>query len=176
MEDPQVINANVWFTIKPQGRFSGHRALMIHLGMLSVPSITPDEFILKIKAEKCRLAILTGEPLADKQVNRVIGILKFWGFYIACETNGVYPPPSSGIDFITCQPAGPTYPVNRELWPKVNEFDYWIDESFDFSILNRHDLKDGRKYCLTPSETSKDKAFDYIKENPKWKINPLVLI
>jgi organic radical activating enzyme len=144
----------------------------------SKKSWTPEEFTAYATSEPCRFAVITGgEPMLNKHTNEVIALLKSLGFYIACETNGTVPI-LPGIDFVTCSPkrfANPPYFIHREAWQKVSEFKYVIDDQFDFDILDRHDLKDGRRYSLSPEFNNLEKSLDriskYITYNPKWKIS-----
>lgn len=169
---------NLSFGIEDFGPFPGQRALLIQLKNEGISCREPysvDEFRKFIRSEKTRVAVIYGrEPLQNKQLLRVLDVLKFNSFYVICHTSG-FGAPVRDIDFIVCLPkkeANPPYSINRELWPKVSEFMYEVDSDFNFTILDRHDVKDGRKYTLWPlTKTAMYSILKYIKENPAWTMS-----
>lgn len=104
--------------------------------------------------------------------------LKDMKFFIAVETNGTQPLPSTPwFDWITCSPKKMAdWYVHEDLRKHVNEYKYVVDEFFDFSILKRHeDDMDSKELWLTP-ESSKmfevmPKIYYFIEKNPQWRIN-----
>lgn len=152
---PLQINDLFW-TLQGEGRWTGQRALFVRLPFCnydcpwcdteynSFKKFTEDEFLIFARQEKARFAVITGgEPMAHKDLARIIMLLKKEGFYIACETNGSLPIPKE-IDFPTVSPKRYTknkYPeffIHDDAFQKAKEFKYVVDTDFDFSILDRH--------------------------------------
>lgn len=153
-----------------------------------------DEFILFATQEQTRFAVITGgEPMMNKQTPRVIAELKRLGFEIACETNGTFRI-FDGIDFVTVSPkkfsqekhqplppAGngmgnyPAYFVHADAMQRAHEFKYVVDADFDFEILSRHDVTDGRRYSLSPEYNdfgaNVARINVFIAKNPAWRIS-----
>lgn len=106
----------------------------------------------------------------------VVSILKELGFYLACETNGTFPP-VAGIDFITCSPkAEAEFSIHDELYPAVSEFKYVVDDQFDFNILDRHkDDPPNQRHSLSPEfgtmADSVKRISEYIQQNPRWNLS-----
>jgi organic radical activating enzyme len=128
-------------------------------------------------SEPSKFAVITGgEPLMNKQLPRVIKLLKDEGFEIACETNGTWPY-VEGIDFVTCSPKrDANYEVDEGLWSHVSEFKYVVDQGFNFSILDRHkNRSDTVRLSLSPEfgnwKDSLSAIFDYITLHPRWRIS-----
>ncbi len=179
---------NIFWTFQGEGKYSGTRALFVRMPFCNLACSWCDtefntftkwdgqDFVKKATEEKTRFAVITGgEPMMNKQTIRVVEILKNLGFYIATETNGMFPI-VPGINFVTCSPKRDGgFAVHPEAWPLVNEFKYVVDDEFDFTILDRHDLKDGRRYSLSPEfnkmKESLNKIEAYIKEHPRWRIS-----
>lgn len=169
------------FDIETTGKYAGIRRLFIELPTQSdlhfcfSVDFSLDDFRKFILSEPTRLAVISGkEALINKDLMVIVEVLKSHKYSIACRTSGAYPP-YKGIDYVVCSPskdASPAYSINRELWPMVKEFNYEVDANFDFSILDRHDVKDGRRYSLTPDVRGKDfimdKIGEFIKQNPRW--------
>lgn len=193
MSKPLQINDLFW-TLQGEGRFTGRRALFIRLPYCNYDcpwcdtnydSFTPwseEDFTTFAKKEKARFAVITGgEPLAHKDLPRVLKILKDLGFYIACETNGSFPAPEE-IDFVTVSPKSytqnkfPAYYVDPKTWQRAGEFKYVVDEKLDLELLKRHEpYNENVSYSLSPEfnqmQTSVEKIIAFIQENPTWKLN-----
>lgn len=181
---------DLFYTLQGEGFNAGRRALFIRLPYCNLSCSWCDtqfnsykkwsegDFIAAITKEKNRFAVITGgEPTMNKQLRRIIELLRDQLFEIAIETNGHFPVPR-GIDFITCSPKREyviPYYVHPETWDRVREFKYVVDEGFDWDILRRHDVIDGKLYLLSPEwgrfKKSVDEIVDFIKENPKWKLS-----
>lgn len=185
---------NLFFTVQGEGLHSGRSALFVRMPYcnLACPwcdtefnthtSWTEERFRTFAISERTRFAVITGgEPMMNKHTPKVIEILKELGYYIACETNGNFPI-LEGIDFVTCSPKsdsekkfGEPYYVHPDAFDKVSEFKYVVDEGFNFSVLNRHSINDGRRYSLSPEFNKMDQSLikiqEYIKDNPGWRIS-----
>jgi organic radical activating enzyme len=155
---PLQINDLFW-TVQGEGRWSGRRALFVRLPFCnydcpwcdteynSFKKTPVEDFVSFIKQEPSRFAVITGgEPMAHKDLTRIIMLLKKEGFYIACETNGSLPIPDE-IDFPTVSPKRytqkkfPEYFMHDDARAKAKEFKYVVDDDFDFKILERHNVK-----------------------------------
>ena len=157
-------------------------------------TVSESDFIKLAISEKARFAVITGgEPMMNRHTPRVIAILKGLGFEIACESNGTFSI-LPGIDFATVspkkfselahqprQPVGngmgryPAYYVHDQAMKAAHEFKYVVDDEFDFSILDRHEASDGRRYSLSPEFNDFDvnvgKIIRFIEKNPGWRIS-----
>lgn len=182
---------DVFWTFQGEGHHWGTRALFVRMPFCNLACSWCDtefntfkkwdqnDFEAFALKEKSRFAVLTGgEPMMNKHSPLVVKILKRLGFYVATETNGMFPI-VEGLDFVTCSPKkdkGFLYEIHPEAYPKVDEFKYVVDEGFDFGILDRH-ISDPlhQSHRLSPEynimESSLARIMDYIKENPRWKIN-----
>lgn len=193
MTNELLINDLFW-TFQGEGEFSGRRALFIRMPYCnlkcdwcdtefnSYKKISEKEFLSVALSETAAFAVITGgEPMLNKQTPRVIELLRSVGFYIACETNGTVPI-LDGIDFATVSPKRfskdwqkrAPYFVCDDAMTNASEFKYVVDHDFDFSILGRHKYHAAR--CSLSPEFSDlhgnlSKIFDFIKENPKWRIS-----
>lgn len=152
---------------------------------------TEEKFKDFAQSEKTRHAVITGgEPMMNKHADSIVRVLHQLGYYVAVESNGTFPV-NADYDFITVSPkrftAGtnhrtgfelPPYFVDPTTFQNVNEFKYVVDSHFDFSVLKRHEPFDSlhdKFLSLSPEfgnfQENLRKIFDYIKENPKWKIS-----
>lgn len=191
-EVPTSLNiTDVFWTFQGEGHHWGTRALFVRMPFCNLACSwcdtefntfkkwSEEEFKAFAQKEPARFAVLTGgEPMMNKHSPRVVQILKELGFYVATETNGMFPI-VEGIDFVTCSPKkdkGFNYEIHPEAYPKVSEFKYVVDEGFDFAVLDRHS-KDpaNQSHRLSPEYGIKEKSLErimaYIKEFPRWKIN-----
>lgn len=138
--------------------------------------ITEETFILYANSEKARFAVITGgEPMMNKQVPEIIRLLKLHGFEIACESNGTFPI-FDGIDFPTISPKqGANWEIHPHAFTNGKEFKYVVDQHFDFNILKKHNVNDGRRYSLSPEFNDRKNQLirieNYIKGNPAWQLN-----
>ena len=154
---PLQINDLFW-TLQGEGRWSGRRALFVRLPFCnydcpwcdteynSFKKISEEEFLQFTQQESARFAVITGgEPMAHKDLARIIMLLKKEGFEIACETNGSLPIPAN-IDFPTVSPKRftqqkyPEYYIHEDALAKAKELKYVVDTEFDFKILDRHTI------------------------------------
>ena len=184
---------NVFWTFQGEGMHSGRRALFVRMPYCNLKCPWCDtefnshkewmnsELMDFATQEQARFAVITGgEPMMHKHTPRVVALLKQLGFEIACETNGMFPI-VDGIDFVTCSPKGygdnPFF-VHPQVWDKVSEWKYVVEEGFDFALLDRHKgdhYKPYQRYSLSPEfgimERSLERIFAFIKENPTWRIS-----
>jgi 7-carboxy-7-deazaguanine synthase len=193
MTSPLQINDLFW-TLQGEGRWTGRRALFVRLPFCNYDcpwcdteydtfeKWSEEDFIHFTRQETSRFAVITGgEPLAHKDLPRLIKLLKQEGFYIACETNGSQPAPE-GLDFITVSPKTftqkkfPAYYINENILTKASEFKYVVDDQFDFQILDRHKpFNENVIYSLSPEfsnmKANVEKIITYIKGKPQWKLS-----
>lgn len=192
MTDLLKIN-EMFHTFQGESFNSGRRALFIRMPdcnldctwcdteWKSFKEHSEEQFIKFIQREKSKFAVLTGgEPLMNKQLPRIISLLQDEGFDIAVETNGTMPY-QDGINWVTCSPKrDAAYKINKHLVKHVQEYKYVVDKDFDFKILDRHKIgqdlfSPSRKLYLSPEfgnfKESLEKIYDYIKENPRWRIS-----
>lgn len=193
MSTPLQINDLFW-TLQGEGRHSGRRALFVRLPFCnydcswcdteynSFKKWSEDDFLDFARRESARFAVVTGgEPLMNKDLPRVLKLLKDEGFTIACETNGSYPA-AAEIDFVTVSPKKytqskyPEFYIHPELNDRVGEYKYVVEKDFDFEILKRHSPeKTGVTYSLSPEFTHMPevlpKILAYIRENPQWRLS-----
>ncbi|MEM7646216.1 MAG: 7-carboxy-7-deazaguanine synthase QueE [Pseudomonadota bacterium] len=185
---------DVFWTLQGEGHFSGRRALFVRLPFCnydcpwcdteynSYKDWTEEVFVEFAKQEPARFAVITGgEPLVNKQLHRIVGLLKDLDFYIACETNGSAPA-HEDIDFVTTSPKQYTkghfnpFFIHPEIVPRTSEWKYVVDSNFDFSVLDRHQpLSDQIYYSLSPEfqnmQENTRKIITYIKEHPRWQLS-----
>lgn len=195
------LNLNdVFWTFQGEGLHAGRRALFVRLPFCNLACDWCDttfntfkgweekDFEAFAASAAGRFAVITGgEPMLNKHTPAVIRILTALGFEIACETNGTAPI-IDGIGFPTVSPKrysqGIRHRAQFEMEPyfidphamlHAAEFKYVVDRYFDFSVLKRHDTKDGRRYSLSPEFNEFDanlhKIFSYIADHPDWRIS-----
>lgn len=179
---------DLFWTFQGEGLHAGRRALFVRMPFCNLScswcdtsfntfkKVTDQELAAFATSEKAKFAVITGgEPTMNKHTPGVIALLKQFGFEIAIETNGNFAIPD-GIDFVTVSPKrDANYNVNIDAFTKASEFKYVVDEGFDFSLLSRHDVTDGRRYSLSPEfgnfQKSLARIYEFIKENPRWRIS-----
>lgn len=180
---------DIFWTFQGEGFNSGERALFVRLPYCNLKCSWCDtefnsfkiysvESIHKIAAsEKSKFAVITGgEPTMSKNFAPIYGILKSLGFKIAVESNGTFQIPE-GDYYLTVSPKREQkepYYIHESAFLAASEFKYVVDDDFDFSILNRH-TNTAQKLYISPEfnniEKNLEKIFNYIKENPQWKIS-----
>jgi len=179
---------DLFWTVQGEGFHAGRRALFVRMpycnlacswcdtSFNSYQKIEVDEFQKIATSESAKFAVITGgEPMMNRHTPIIVAHLKNLGFEIACETNGTFPI-VPGIDYPTCSPKRDAdYFIHPDALPVVKEFKYVVDEGFDFSILEKHAVDDGRRYSLSPEfgnmQASVEKIIEYIKGNPQWRLN-----
>ncbi len=179
---------DVFWTVQGEGQNAGKRALFVRMPFCNLACSwcdtsfntfqkwTEDRFKEFAQQETARFAVVTGgEPMMNKDTPAVIKWLKDLGFVVACESNGTFPI-VEGIDFVTISPKRDAdYHIHESAWQKANEFKYVIDEGFQWEVLERHDLKDGRRYSLSPEynrfEKSIAEILEFQRKNPGWQIS-----
>lgn len=178
----------IFWSIQGEGFYSGTKALFIRLPNCNLncswcdtdwkisKKYTEQELRDFITKEQAPLCIMTGgEPLLNPQIEAIIKIVKEYGFKITCETNGTQPY-IQGIDWVTCSPKRDAeYFIHVGLESMVNEFKYVVDKDFDFTILDKHNPKDGRHYYLSPEfgtfRESIKSIIQFQKINPLWRLS-----
>ncbi len=178
---------DLFFTFQGEGQNWGRRSLFVRMPFCnlacswcdtqfnSYKQWTEEVFIEFAKQEACRFAVITGgEPTINKQVPRVITLLKELGFEIAIESNGTFPIPD-GITFATVSPkrdAGFEIHQANFDYGRVQEFKFVVDEGFEWSVLKNFEAT-GAKLTLSPEygrfDESMKEIMAYIKENPQWR-------
>lgn len=177
---PANIN-DLFFTVQGEGANMGRRALFVRMPFCNLTCSWCDttfntfarysqaDFLLFVDQEPtCKFAVLTGgEPTMNKHLPLIIEALKGRGYELAVESNGMFPVPK-GIDFVTLSPkrdATPTpYWVDERAWAAADEFKYVVDDDFDFDLLKRHNVQDGRRYSLSPEATHMERNVERILE------------
>lgn len=179
---------DLFLTVQGEATHSGRRALFVRMPFCNLACSWCDTqfnsfkeweeaaFEDVCKSIACRFAVVTGgEPSMHKHTPKVISLLKKHGFTVAMESNGMFHPPD-GVDFLTVSPKRDgEWKVDPEAFYRASEFKYVVDDSFDFSILDRHDTKDGRNYFLSPEfgnmKANVDKILRYTEDNPEWRLS-----
>lgn len=185
---------DLFHTFQGEGFHSGRRALFVRLPFCNLTcswcdtsfnsyhKYTTEEFTEFALQEAHRFAVITGgEPTLNKFAPIITNILHENGFTVACESNGTAEI-NADYDFITISPKEdsknhnmPPWHIHHDAFAKASEFKYVVDDTFDFNILKRHNIDDGRIYSLSPEfggfNKNLEKIFKYIQENPKWKIS-----
>lgn len=187
------LNINsVFFTIQGEGKHAGRRALFVRMPYCNLKCSWCDtefdsfvkweeeDFLAFAQKERCRFAVITGgEPMMNKHTERVIALLKSLNYEIACESNGTFPI-FPGIDFVTVSPKREQkipYSIHPQAHAEADEFKYVVDEGFDFGILKKNHpmLNPSKRYSLSPEYNNMGASlvhmFEFIKENPEWKIS-----
>lgn len=184
---------NAFWTFQGEGKHAGRRALFVRMPFCNLKCPWCDTEFNSFKEwvfedfrdfalrEEARFAVVTGgEPMMHKHTPNVVAWLKQMGFEVACETNGMFPI-VAGIDFVTCSPKSHSktpFFVHEEVWARVDEWKYVVEDGFDFELLKRHNDENHmpwQRYSLSPEfnqmEKSLARIFEFIKENPKWRIS-----
>ena len=185
---------DLFWTFQGEGFHSGRRALFVRMPFCNLSCEWCDtKFNTFHKWEEKALidfateepgdfAVITGgEPMLHKHTSRVLDILHGLHFEVAAESNGTAAP-VKGFDFITVSPKRqssqkrlPPYFIHDDIFGAASEFKYVVDSKFDFSVLERHDTLDGRRYSLSPEfndfDLNASKIMEYVKENPEWRIS-----
>jgi hypothetical protein len=163
---------DAYFDFEIYGQHAGIRSLFVETP--GETEWTADDLRDFIKTEPTRFAVLrkSGGAVHNRDASILTDILKFQNFYITAYLTGDSTP-LKNVDNIICRPtpnSNPPYAINRELWVFVREFNYLVGKGFDYGLLDRHDVKDGRRYSLTPDGDITSELEDYIKQNPRWRL------
>lgn len=182
---------DVFWTFQGEGYNWGRRALFVRMPFCNLKcswcdteynthqNWTKESFIKVVQSETSRFAVITGgEPMMNKQTPEIIKILKDLNFEIACETNGTFPI-FDGIDFVTVSPKrDANYFLNSDALLKCSELKMVVDEGFDFDRARYFEqlfVNKKVRLSLSPEfnniQESFDKIQEFIKENPRWKLN-----
>lgn len=180
---------DLFWTFQGEGKYAGRRALFVRMPAcnltcswcdtdFSTAQRVPSEALKSFACQEAsRFAVVTGgEPLMHRHTPMVVATLKELGFYVACETNGTFPP-VPGIDFVTCSPkAEAEYKIHPDLYPSVSEFKYVVDAEFDFALLERHkNDPENQRLSLSPEfgtmTESVNRISAFIQQNPRWNLS-----
>lgn len=180
---------DLFWTHQGEGKYAGTRALFVRMPKCNLSCAwcdttfdtfekMPTEKITEYAlSESARFAVVTGgEPLMNRMTPAVVELLHGLGFYVACETNGTFAP-NAEFDFITCSPKRDAqYRVHEDLYHRVSEFKYVIDEGFDWSVLERHkNDPEHVRLSLSPEfgrfKESVAEIIEFTKNNPRWLIS-----
>lgn len=181
-----------FWTFQGEGANAGRRALFIRLPFCNLKCSWCDtEFnrfdvipyhVLENYAlsEPTRFAVLTGgEPSMNKQLPKLISVLKNIGFEIAIESNGTFAMPP-GIDFITISPkrdAATPYGVHADTLSRAHEIKLVVDEGFDFEVAKRFEkiAPAGTRLSLSPEFSRMKQSFQlieqFIRSYPRWRLS-----
>lgn len=197
MSDIYHINDLFW-TIQGEGANAGRRALFVRMpycnlecewcdtSFNSFQKFSAPEFsAVASKVEwSDRFAVVTGgEPILHKHTPPIVHHLKQMGFEVACESNGTVESEVYRLfDFVTVSPkrqsvlAGwPPYHISDAAAKYAHEFKYVVDKNFDWKILERHNVRDGRRYSLSPEfgrfQESVEEINNFIQRNGAWRIS-----
>jgi len=181
---------DIFWTFQGEGAMAGSRALFVRLPFCNLNCSWCDTEFNTFKAyseeqvteiatsEKARFAVITGgEPTMSKNFKPFYTLLKKHGFNISVESNGTFQPPE-GDYFLTVSPKreqNEPYFIHPEALKRAGEFKYVVDDYFDFNALEKHNKETEARLYLSPEfnkfNENLKRIFDYIKENPKWKIS-----
>ena len=187
---------DLYWTVQGEGYHSGRHALFVRFPFCSLKCSWCDtsfntyrEWELKdfenfSKSFPSRFAVLTGgEPSIHRHTPLVMERLLKLGFKdFAMESNGCHPIPE-GVNFLTVSPKkdsqrlsqNEAFYIHPDAYKKAFEFKYVVDKDFDFKVLSRHDVTDGRKYFLSPEygemKENLKKIMTFIEKHPQWKIS-----
>ena len=159
-----------------EGRFDGYLSLHVKLGKV-LEGLKKPAIVEIANSQKCKRVIIGGEdPFGFKHLMPLIDLFLNLGFFCIVETPGTLNPVlyNHFIRIIPSKESKPAYSVHKNTWPMANEFIYRVGDDFDFSLLDRHEIKVGDKttYSLTAlSGNSYRACLQYAKEHPKWKLN-----
>jgi 7-carboxy-7-deazaguanine synthase len=187
-----VLRLVEWFwTFQGEGANWGRRAFFVRLPYCNLKctwcdtefnkfvTVTEEQFLRDARSEKTKFAVLTGgEPTMNKQLPRIIALLKSFEFEIAVETNGCFKIPD-GIDFVTVSPKRDAdYRIHPHAQERANELKYVIDKDFDFSILTRLQEQEWtrtKRLTVSPEfndmKESVSRIENFLKENPRWRMS-----
>lgn len=182
---------DLFWTVQGEGTNWGRRALFVRMPFCnlacswcdtsfnSFKKISEQEFTDFALQEPGRFAVITGgEPMMNLQTPRVTEILRSLGFEVACESNGTFPIVPF-VDFVTVSPKSDSdYYIHPDALYRINDLKLIVDEGFDFEVAKRieKDLEHTTaKLWLSPEfgtfKHSIEKILEFIKENPRWRIN-----
>lgn len=198
---------DLFYTIQGEGRNAGRAAIFIRLPFCNLDCTWCDtsfntfteyndtEIMKLIESTSCRFAVITGgEPSMNKDVQRLVELLKRYKVEIAMESNGQFLAPDK-VDHLTISPKrwnskrGRPQP-HQQFWfdhkNKPSEIKIVVDDNsvFDFASQifkdwenNLFFFKDDSRplFYLSPEWNQKEVMLPliihYVKENPQWKIN-----
>jgi len=198
---------DIFYTIQGEGKNAGRAALFFRFPFCNLQcpwcDTEFDSFTEHSETEildlldRCpsKFAVITGgEPSMNKEVPRMIQLLKSKGFEIAMESNGQFVAPEH-VDHLTVSPKrwttktgkpgkNPAFwfdPSNRPTELKL-VFDADMTEEIPNAIFNRwktgeFQFKNNAEpiFYLSPEwgakETLTPKIVRYVQENPLWKIS-----
>ena len=191
---------DLYHTVQGEGLNVGRRALFVRMPYCNLSCSWCDtsfnsfkpwqvgSFVKFAESDPCRFAVITGgEPAMHKHTPVVVQLLKQIGFYVAIETNGMFPVPP-GIDWVCVSPKrdsdkthGEPYFVCPEAAAVADEFKYVVDRGFRWKVLEKHNEEilrgpqPSHLHWLSPEFTNfKENVtniLSYVSRHPWWRLN-----
>lgn len=180
-----------FYTIQGEGFHQGRAAYFIRLGGCNVgcfwcdvkdswdvnahPKIPITTILENAKAERARLAVITGGEPMMHNLDELTQQLKASGFETNVETSGSYP--ITGIwDWICVSPKKFKAPLEESL-SQANELKIIVLNKSDFAWAEKNaaQVSEDCKLYLQPEWSKSDQItpliVEYIKANPKWQLS-----
>jgi 7-carboxy-7-deazaguanine synthase len=197
-----------FYTVQGEGKNAGRAAWFIRMphcnlgcpwcdtSYNSFEEHTESQILGQIEKTKCRFVVITGgEPSMNKEVPRLVELLKNRKIEIAMESNGQFVAPEK-VDHLTISPKRwstknpnakqPRPPFWFDHNNRPSEIKIVVDDPevliYASQIYNDWEkflyrFKEDSKplFYLSPEWNQRDKMIplivQYVKENPQWKIN-----
>jgi 7-carboxy-7-deazaguanine synthase len=198
---------DLFYTIQGEGKHAGRAAWFMRVPHCNLncswcdtdfstfQEYSETQIVSLIEKTKCRFVVITGgEPSMNKEVPRLVELLKFKKCEIAMESNGQFVAPEK-VDHLTISPKRWSAKIGRPqphppFWfdynNKPSEIKIVVDnpEVLDYATQIFGDWEKFRfsfkiglepRFYLSPEWNQRDQILPYIiqyvKENPQWKIN-----
>jgi len=189
MEKKYRVN-EIFYSLQGEGRHTGRAAVFVRLSgcNLKCPfcdtdfkayqEMTAADIVRKVSEWKnCGFVVLTGGEPSLQVDEALVNALHCQGFYVAMETNGTNPVPTS-IDWVTLSPKNcfvehaPSLAIN-----KIDEVKVVYDGKHDPKLYCS--IGQGLYLNLQPCDTGDvdrnrvitQQCVEYIKEHPQWHLS-----